>query len=211
MIVSQLCPTLWSHGRKPARLLCPWYSAGKSTAVSCHSLLQGIFLTQGLTPCLLHCGQILYNLSHQRSPKVKWNELKIVQSCWTLCYPMGYTVHEILQARILEWVSIPFSRGSSQPRDQTQVSHIAGEFFTIWVTREAQITHSLLINFIYFKQLSITPKFSYSRTALIWWTRKRTLDLCSRSNHSPQRCPRINPWNLWIYHLVLEKWLYICD
>ena len=45
---------------------------------------------------------------------------------------------EILQARILEWVAFPFSRGSSQPRDQTQVSCIAGRLFTIWATREAQ-------------------------------------------------------------------------
>ena len=44
---------------------------------------------------------------------------------------MNYTVHEILQARILEWVVIPFCRESSQPRDQTQISHIAGQFFTI--------------------------------------------------------------------------------
>ena len=43
----------------------------------------------------------------------------------------------ILQARILEWVALPFSRGSSQPRDQTQVSCIAGRFFTVWATREA--------------------------------------------------------------------------
>ena len=56
--------------------------------------------------------------------------VKITQSCPTLCYPMDYTVHGILQARILEWVAFPFSRRSSQPRDQTQVSHIAGEFFT---------------------------------------------------------------------------------
>ena len=53
---------------------------------------------------------------------------------------MDYAVHGILQARILEWVAFPFSRGSSQPRDQTQVSHIAGGFFTIWATREAQDT-----------------------------------------------------------------------
>ena len=45
--------------------------------------------------------------------------------------PMDYTVHGILQARILEWVNFPFSRASSQPRDGTQVSHIAGRFFTI--------------------------------------------------------------------------------
>ena len=48
-----------------------------------------------------------------------------------------YTVHGILQARILEWVAFPFSRGSSQPRDHTQVSRIAGRFFTKWATREA--------------------------------------------------------------------------
>ena len=62
---------------------------------------------------------------------------KVAQSCPALCDPMDYTVRGILQARILEWV-IPFSRGSSQTRDQTQVSHIAGEFFTSWATREAQ-------------------------------------------------------------------------
>ena len=55
-----------------------------------------------------------------------------------LCKPMNYTVHGILQARILEWVAFPFSTGSSQPRDWTQVSHIAGSLFTTWATREAQ-------------------------------------------------------------------------
>ena len=49
---------------------------------------------------------------------------------------MDYTVHGILKAKILEWVAFPFSRGSSQPWDQTQVSHIAGKFYTSWVTRE---------------------------------------------------------------------------
>ena len=64
--------------------------------------------------------------------------MKVTWSCLTLCNPMdNYTVHGILQARILEWVAIPFSRGSSQPRDQTQVSHIADRFFTSWATREA--------------------------------------------------------------------------
>ena len=50
-------------------------------------------------------------------------EVKVTQLCLTLCDPMDYTVHGILQARILEWVAFPFSRGSSQPRDCTQVSH----------------------------------------------------------------------------------------
>ena len=57
-------------------------------------------------------------------------EVKVAQSCPTLCDPTDYTVHGILQARILEWVAFPSSRGSSQPRDQTQASRIAGGFFT---------------------------------------------------------------------------------
>ena len=65
-------------------------------------------------------------------------KVKVAQSCPTLWDPVDYTVHGILQARILEWVAFPFSRESSQPRDQTQVSSIAGGFFTSWATREAQ-------------------------------------------------------------------------
>ena len=60
-----------------------------------------------------------------------WLKVKVPQLCVTLCNPMDYTVPGILQARILEWVAFPFSRGSSQPRDQTQVSHIADRFFMI--------------------------------------------------------------------------------
>ena len=59
---------LWLHVLEPARLLCPWNSSGKNTGVGCHFLLQGIFLTQGSNPGLLHCRQILYYLSHQGSP-----------------------------------------------------------------------------------------------------------------------------------------------
>ena len=65
-------------------------------------------------------------------------KVKVTQSCLILCDPMVYTVHGILQARILECVAFPFSRGSSQPRGQTQVSPIAGRFFTSWASREAQ-------------------------------------------------------------------------
>ena len=63
--------------------------------------------------------------------------MKVTQSCPTLSDPMDYTVHGILQARILQWVTFPFFKGSSQPRDQTQVYRIAGRFFTSWATREA--------------------------------------------------------------------------
>ena len=55
-------------------------------------------------------------------------KVKVAQSCPTLCIPMDYPWDS--QARILEWVAVPFSRGSSQPRDRTQVSSIAGRFFT---------------------------------------------------------------------------------
>ena len=65
--------------------------------------------------------------SQSETSKVK---VKVSLSCPTLCYPMDYSVHGILQARILEWVPFPFSRGSSQPRDRTQVSCIAAGFFT---------------------------------------------------------------------------------
>ena len=64
--------------------------------------------------------------------------VKVAQSCPTLCDPLDYTVHWILQARILEWVAFSFPKGSSQPRDRTEVSHITGRFFTSWATREAQ-------------------------------------------------------------------------
>ena len=62
--------------------------------------------------------------------------MKVTQSCLTLCDPVdcsppGSSVHEILQVRILEWVAMPSSRGSSQPRDQTQVSHMDGGFFIV--------------------------------------------------------------------------------
>ena len=71
---------------------------------------------------------------------LKWSE--VTQSCPTLCDPIvcsppGSLVHGISQAWILEWVSIPFSRGSSWPRDRTQVSRIVSRRFTIWATREA--------------------------------------------------------------------------
>jgi len=55
----------WPCRLWPTRLLCPWDSPGKNTGVGCHSLLQGIFLTQGSNPGLQHCRRILYHLSHQ--------------------------------------------------------------------------------------------------------------------------------------------------
>ena len=69
-------------------------------------------------------------------------QVEVAQLCMTLCNPTDCSppasaVHVVLQARRLEWVASAFSRGSSQPRDQTQVSCFAGGFFTMWATREA--------------------------------------------------------------------------
>ena len=79
-------------------------------------------------------------------------KMLISQSCPTLCDPMdcnppGSSVHGILQARILEWVVIPFSRGSSQPRDWTQVSWIAGRFSAIW-NKTKNLGSSLMVQWL---------------------------------------------------------------
>ena len=89
---------------------------------------------------------------------MKWSE--VTQLCPTLCDPLdcslpGSSIHGIFQARVLEWGAISFSRGSSQPRDWTQDSHIAGRHFTIWVTRQVicletsvKIDHKIVTVFI---------------------------------------------------------------
>ena len=129
---------LWPCGLKPSRLLCPWNSPGRNTGVGCHALLQGIFLPQGLNPHLLCClhWQVGSLLLKSSSKPNEW--VKGTQSCLTLFNPMDYTVHGNLQARILQWIAFPLPGGSSQPKDRTQVFHIACRLFTTWVIREAQ-------------------------------------------------------------------------
>ena len=98
-----------------------------------------------------------------------WKKVEVLmaQSCPTLWYPMGCSlpfssVHEVLQARILEWVAIPFFRVSSPPRGQTQVSCIAGRFFTIWATKEAPLIVLSRIN-LQFQGYSISFLETYSQ------------------------------------------------
>ena len=79
------------------------------------------------------------------------------------CSPPGSSVHGILQARTLEWVALPFSRGSSQPRDQTRVSHIAGRFFTVWATWEAPL--------LWNSGKLISKKSSTETALLVQWLR----------------------------------------
>ena len=83
-------------------------------------------------------------------------KLKVAESCLTFVTPWN-TVHGILQAKILEWVAFPFSSGSSQSRDQTQVSRIAGRFFTTWATREALILEKAFNNILSFFLLINAP------------------------------------------------------
>ena len=64
----QLCPTLQPYELEPTRLLSPWGFLGKNTGVHCHTILQGIFVTQGLNSSFPHCRQILYHLGHQGFP-----------------------------------------------------------------------------------------------------------------------------------------------
>ena len=107
-LVTQSCPTLWDPTNcSPPGSSVHGDSPGKNTGVGCHALLWGIVPTQGSNPGLLHCRQIVYDLSHQGSP------------------------------RILECIAYPFFWGSSWLRNQTRVSWVAGWFFTIWATREA--------------------------------------------------------------------------
>ena len=100
----------------------------------------------------------------------KWKKVLVTQSCWTLCDPKdgsppGSSVHGIVQARILEWVTIPVSRGSSQPRDRTQVSCIVGRFFIFWA-----IAQTLMDN--------IFSKMKYKYKNFSRWRIWITLGLC---------------------------------
>ena len=92
----------------------------------------GEFFTTGTTLtlarlhilCWIEVGRV------ESLPCFQSEKVKVAQSCPTVCDPMDYIAHGILQARILEWVAFPFSRGSYQLRDRAKVSHIAGRFFT---------------------------------------------------------------------------------
>ena len=96
----------------------------------------------------------------------KWKSLN---RFWLFATPWS-TVHGIFQARILEWVAFPFARGSSQPRDRTQVSHIAGGFFTSWATRETLV-------FQWHPTAVLLPGKSHGRRSLVGcspWDRKES-------------------------------------
>ena len=162
--------------------------------------------------------------------------MKVTQPCSTLYDPMGYTVHGILQARILEWVAFPLSRGSSQPRDRTQVFCIASGFFTSWATGKPENTgvgrlsllqrtfptQELNWGLLSFKSLdafqsSSEAEFSSTRGCckvwlwcrLFWWLFRLTvLEL----NFSCLTC--LGPWSIdfimglsWVLLAVFSQWV----
>ena len=149
LLVAQSCPALWNPrdcsppgsfvpGILQERIL-EWvaipFSRGSSWPRDWTQLsyMAGRFFTILATLLLqLHILELFSELFMKK-------ESEVAQSCPTLCdpldcSPLGYSVHGILQARILEWVAIPFSRGSSWPSDWTQVSCIVGRFLTVWAT-----------------------------------------------------------------------------
>ena len=127
------------------------------------------------------------------------------------CSPPGSSVHGVLQARTLEWVAISCSRGSSQPRDQTQVSGTAGRLFTIWATREAHCLHqtSFLDGFSKtqgpFQSQRLCPPVSLPKMTFLYeWYILFSLDLNAT-------CPRDFSWPIShsCYHSMFSHCLII--
>ena len=135
MKVAQLCPTVCD----PMDCSLPSSSPGKNTGVGLPCPSSWDLPDPGIEPASLTSPALAVGFF---TTSTTWEacivgirpqldmKVKVAQSSLTLCDPMDNTVHGILQARILERVAFPFSRGSSQPRDRTQVSHISGRFFT---------------------------------------------------------------------------------
>ena len=138
-------------------------------------------------------------------------KVKVAQSCPTLWDCMDCSsVHEIFQARILEWVAISFSRGSFRPRDRTWVTCIAGRVFTIWATREALWSNGCW-QFDLFLLPFLNPACTYGSSwfmyywSLAWRTLSITLLACEMST----LCSRLNI--LWQYTLLWdwnENWAF---
>ena len=105
---------------------------------------------------------------------VKCSEVKSLSCVQLLSDPMDYSlpgssVHGILKARVLEWGTIFFSRGSSRPRHRTQVSHIAGRCFTVWTTREVYVKYDMSLN------------YHMILSGIIWWKEKWSHSVVSDS------------------------------
>ena len=129
-------------------------------AVSRVSLLWGRFLSSSLALLSLSSHGLLWVWLCPNLFLWKWNLLSRV---WLFVTPVDHAVPGILQIRILEWVAFPFSRGSSQPRGRTQVSHIAGGFFTSWDRGTGHMyTYGWFMLSFYRKQHNFVKQLSFN-------------------------------------------------
>ena len=129
----------------------------------------------------------------------------IAQSCLTLCNPMdcspsGASVHGILQARILEWGAIPFSRGSSQPTDQTQISSIVGRCYNLWATREASVR-------VYILKITVNVNGINTLTKTqAGWMNKKTRPICALYRRPASDLGTHSDWKWWDGKNIPYKW-----
>ena len=165
-----------------ARLLFPTGTSGPTT--SCLTLFIALFALLEIKSKLYPSGSqspislCLYFFAfiawlHQCGG-VQSAESEVAQSCLTVCDPVGCSlpgssVHRIFQARVLEWIAISFSRGSSWPRDWTHVSRTAGRHFTVWATREAlSLSHLQLFSTPWTAARQDSLSFTLSQSLLIF-------------------------------------------
>ena len=177
------------------------------------------FLPQGLCTCSFpHLGHTSPQYtSGQLLSQFMSGWVKVTQSRPTLCDPMycnpaGFSVHGILQAKILEWVGIPFSRGSFGLRDWTWVSSISGRLLTIWATREASHTLYVSLNFSLFRKppwfLAVFLYHVYPSTSFIMYTIQPLLYVLVQYLPSPVDCKLLEgrDWVCLVHTFLSSTW-----
>ena len=164
--------------------------------------------TRGMTHLGLSLKRWLRNYQVEKGSEV-------AQSCPTLCDPMdwglpGFSVHGIFQARVLEWVAISFSRGSSWPRDRTQVSGIVGRCFTLWATREATRKNQRTIQQTVTQprrvSLSADGQHQFSSVTLscptLWDSMDCSIARVPYPSPTPGACSNLYPWSWWCHPTI---------
>ena len=130
-------------------------------------------------------------------------KMKVARTCLTLCDPMDYSVNGNLQARILEWVVIPFYRVSSQARDWTQVSSITGRFFTSW---QGKPKNTGVGSLSLLQQIFLTQELNWNilhcRLILSQLNYRKTLALFAQTLSS---CPSTN---IFIFPTVIKYFTF---
>ena len=165
--------------------------------------------------------QVRRNCPLRASPSLGESESEVAQSCPTLCDPMDCSlphssVHGIFQAIVLEWVASSFSRGSSQPRDQSQVSHVAGRFFTTWATREARTDYRHIYILLYFALLHFTDialffKLEFEACGNIEWSKSIDAIFPIAFTHFMCLSDFGNSCNILSFLIIIIFFIMLCD